>query len=152
MSHMTSLGSHCDQLRRVAREIPQRIGKIFAEMVVVEHDPGGTAPFEYAGVQFLLPVAMEGIRNEDRRASRKGDLGNSHRTRARDNEVGAVKCAGYVVDKRNDTSLAPETSIPVRHQPHVSLSRLMSDGQLYNKVSADFESVQDSEIETMRAA
>src|SRR5262249_17887406 len=142
VSGITSLGSHCDQFRYVRSKVAQCDGEIPSEVVVVEDNACCTPSLQDPGVQQLLMVAMARIRDKDRGPAGKSNLRDSHRTRASDNEICSIKGWSNIIYKRNNSSLAPEIPVTVRHQRHVSLSCLMNDCEIYNKVSPDFESIQ----------
>src|SRR5271167_205606 len=101
-------------------------------MFIIENDSCAAAPLQHARIKLLLTIAMKRIWDEDRRTPCQRHLRHRHRARACDYEVGSNQCARHIIDERYDLGWPPELAVPVRHHPHISLTGLMNQNQIYN--------------------
>src|SRR5216683_7474306 len=119
-------------------------------MLIVANDYRSADVFKHARVMHLLLVLVKRIRDENRWARRQHEVGDGHRARARNHQISAMQGAGNIVDKRDDLRGTRNFAISVPHQPLIRIPRLMDNVQLYNTFSPDFESIYDTNIQTMR--
>ena len=138
--------AHLDQARRILQERVHFSREILRECIVVGHDYRSAALFKHMGVVKLLHVLVERIRHKNSRTRGKSNIGDRHRTRTRDNQIGAMHRGRNVVDKRDDLGRELHFAVCPPHQLYIRLAGLMHhlQVQIYNTFSIDFESGDDT--------
>ena len=143
-THLVEPRTDCESSASISRA---RFG---ASCIVVANYYRAAALFDHARVVHLLLIVVEGIRHENRCTRAKSNIGDGHRTRARDNQIGAMQRVGDVVDKRHHLRREPDFAVCTPHQLLIRLPGLMDDVQIYNTFSIDFESPYDANVQAMR--
>ena len=143
--------AHLVEPRRISNERLDFAREVGRKLIVVAHYYCAAAFFKHARVVNLLLILVEGIRHENGRTRAKSNIGNRHRTRARDNQIGAMQRGGDVVDKRHHLSREPDLAVCTPHQLLIRLPSLVHYVPIYNTFSADFESPYSTNIQAMRS-
>ena len=142
-THLVEPCRIADQRFKFAREVRRKL-------LVVAHYYCAAALFDHARVVHLLLILVEGIRYENSRTRTKSNIRDRHRTRAGDNQIGAMQRVGDVVDKRHHLRREPDFAVSTPHQPLIRLPGLMQDVQIYNTFSTYFESPDNANVQAMR--
>jgi hypothetical protein len=143
--------SHLVQSLRIAQESVKLAREIRRKMIVVADYYRPAVLLKHTCVVHLLLIFMEGIRHENGRSRAKSNICNRHRTRTRDNQIGAMQCDGDVVDKRHHLSREPDFAVTIPHQLVIRLPGLMDNVRIYNTFSTDFKGIDNTNIQPVRS-
>ena len=141
--------THLVESRGIANQRFKFAREIGRELIVVANYYGSAALFNHARVVHLLLIFVERIRHENSCTRAKNNVGDRHRTRARDNQIGAMQRVGDVVDKRHDVRREPDFAVCTPHQLLIRLPGLVHYVQIYNTFSIDFESPYGANVQAM---
>ena len=143
--------THLVQPRRILNQRFKFARQVRSKLIVVANYYRAATLFKHARVVNLLLILVKGIRHENSRTRAKSNVGDRHRARARDNQIGAMQRVGDVVDKRHHLRRETDFAVCTPHQLLIRLPSLVHYVPIYNTFSVDFESPYDTNIQAVRS-
>src|SRR3954470_3364388 len=127
MRKLLCRATHFGKPRSVLQQIDNALGKQIAGELRLRDEKRCAGSFKRLGVARLVIVGRARERSKDSRLPGRGDLGNSARSRAADDQVRSGKGARHVCDEGGDIGSHSSLLVTSFRRSKLALARLVND-------------------------